>query len=458
MPMTDVPIIDVGSLAPCKLRGEKLPSGNFKCASPHWKVPQGASPGLCKRCEALGYINGGAGPRDAVKDAGVVKLPAAVSVPPGIIERLKTPCVHLGEPTGEERLCETCSGKKKSVLIHNCAKHGECVLEKLLYREDNKWVQGRWCAVCPDHSPAKPTNIVLTHHLAAGDSLVMTAAIESLHRQFRGKYRTAVSSNCQSLFANNPHVMPVGDSEEFRPIKMEYDVDEASKKPVHFIDGFCDHLGKVLGIPLRAQVNRPYVYLTEKEKSEKLVEGDYWLLNAGYKSGRDFTVKKWQTSRWVELVRRFAGRIRFVQVGERHHHHPPVEGAENLVGRFDGDARALLRLAHHARGAVTAESFLGHAMAAFQKPCVTLCSGYFPLHWVSYPNTKLVSHKSSMSCCPPSGGGCGRARVLPYSPNDTDVCRYPVGESDQLAKCMDLISVDEVASAVEGFYAGGRLP
>src|SRR5204863_7197913 len=76
------------------------------------------------------------------------------------------------------------------------------------------------------------------------------------------------------------------------------------------------------------------------------VSPPYWIVVGGGKY--DFTIKWWHRRRWQAVVDHFAGRLQFVQVGERGHFHPPLRGALDL--RFATTLRELVRLIYHADG------------------------------------------------------------------------------------------------------------
>ena len=48
--------------------------------------------------------------------------------------------------------------------------------------------------------------ICLTTTLSLGDIVVLTAAVESIVKQFPGKYELYVQTSCDSVWENNPHV------------------------------------------------------------------------------------------------------------------------------------------------------------------------------------------------------------------------------------------------------------
>lgn len=288
----------------------------------------------------------------------------------------------------------------------------------------------------------------------------MTAAVECLHRQHPGRYATAVEVSCPAIFENNPHVETFTDPDKV--VTLSYDlIHQADHRPCHFLQGYVNDLGRQLGVNLECSVKRPSLYLSDEEKSwtnqveETGFEGKFWLVNAGHKN--DYTIKKWTKSAWQEVVDRLAGKVQFVQVGSSEHNHEPLKGVIDLVGKTDH--RQFLRLAWHAQGALTPESYLHHVMAAYEKPCVTLASGFLPTNWIRYHTGTVLSHAEKMSCCE-GGKSCWKARVVKLNDGDgknNSLCILPVLGDDPTARCMSMITPAQVVDAVLAYYFGGKL-
>jgi hypothetical protein len=92
--------------------------------------------------------------------------------------------------------------------------------------------------------------------------------------------------------------------------------------PVHFLHAFPAHLNERLGLRIRVTEFKGDLHLSDSERSGDF--GSFWLLVSGGKF--DYTIKWWDHGRYQQVVDYFRGRIQFVQVGERHHHHPALEG------------------------------------------------------------------------------------------------------------------------------------
>ena len=158
----------------------------------------------------------------------------------------------------------------------------------------------------------------------------------------------------------------------------------------------------------------------------------------------------------------FRGRLLFVQIGEAGHHHPPLEGVLDLRGRTT--LRELIRLVHHADGAVAPVSLLMHLAAAVEtrpgaplsRPCVVVAGGREPVHWEAYPGHQFLHTIGALPCC--ASGGCWRSRTLPIGDGDSkdNAAERCVDVVDGLPHCMDMIGADDVIRAIELYLAAGQ--
>jgi hypothetical protein len=187
----------------------------------------------------------------------------------------------------------------------------------------------------------------------------------------------------------------------------------------------------------------------------------YWIIVAGGKY--DYTIKWWHFRRWQSVVDRFSGRLLFVQVGEKHHYHPQLNGVLDLRGQTP--LRELIRLVYHAQGVLCPVTLLMHLAAAVQckpgalptRPCVVVAGGREPPSWESYPSHQFVHTVGMLPCC--AEGGCWRSRSVPLGDGDEKdepkhLCVDPV---DNLPRCMSLITSDMVAERIELYLRGQRL-
>lgn len=309
------------------------------------------------------------------------------------------------------------------------------------------------------------TMITLRTHQAPGDAVAMTAAIYSLHRAHPGKYLTVVESYWPEVFAHNPnvleHIVPIDGPSRVSgsaEVHMHYPaIHQSNDRAIHFMQGWCEHLGSALGVPVPLLTNRPRLYFADPAPPV----GDYWLVCSGGK--RDFTNKLWGHDNYQEVVDRLRDRVRFVQVGgsrpivpwradavgSQEDSHSRLHGAEDMVGKTT--LRELFDLCRRARGVLCGVSLLMHVAAALEKPAVVVAGGREPVAWNAYPRQQYVHTVGALPCrdnTGSTGGACWRARVVPLGDGtalDGSTCERPV---DGLPECMRLIRPAAVVEAI----------
>ncbi len=364
-------------------------------------------------------------------------------------------CPHRGEELRDSqgklrtRECQGCKGKVRLKLFpcgHPAREPEEVTLGDC-----------RTCAWRPVPKPGARW-LILRNHLSPGDVLVMTAAIHSLHRQHPGQFATAVDTTCAPLWEHNPDVVSLDEARQHEATVLQTGyplIDQSNQRSVHFMQGYCDFLEAALGVRVPLLTNRPMLYLSRREKSwinqVEEVTGDkepFWVINAGRKN--DFTAKYWGSENYQRLVDLLAGKVRFVQVGAREHHHPRLRGVVDLVARTD--SRQLVRLCYHAQGAVGGTTLLQHLAAAFDRPYFCLMGGREPVAWNSYPRQQLFHTIGMLSCC--RTGGCWKSRVAPLGDGDKkdeSLCLSPQGDGEKVPQCLAMITPEEVAASMLKF-------
>lgn len=86
-----------------------------------------------------------------------------------------------------------------------------------------------------------------------------------------------------------------------------------------------------------------------------------------------------------------------------------------------------------------------------------IAGGREPPHWEAYPHHQFLHRAGALLCC--DDGGCWKARVRPLGDRDAkdraeNLCVDVVGA---LPRCMDLITSDDVARAIEVYFEGGAI-
>ncbi|OWK37890.1 glycosyltransferase family 9 protein [Fimbriiglobus ruber] len=284
----------------------------------------------------------------------------------------------------------------------------------------------------------------------------MTAAVESLHRQFPGEYETSVHTTCQEIWENNPHIVPASD--EGQAVAMHYPGIHESHmiRTGHFMTCFTDYLAGQINRPLKLQVNRPSLYLTDAEKNNKIIDGKYIVVNSGVK--QDYTCKGWGHANYQEVCDRLSGEFKIVQIGERHHLHRPLKGAIDLIGKTS--PRELFSLVYNAAAGIGGVTFLQHIFAAFDKPYVCLLGGREPISFIWYPTQAFLAMQGRLKCCSPNA--CWKSRVVALPDGEhhnKSLCALPVLNKDGefVPQCMDMIRPADVIQQIYHFRTGGLL-
>ncbi|HRI16234.1 MAG TPA: glycosyltransferase family 9 protein [Verrucomicrobiota bacterium] len=319
---------------------------------------------------------------------------------------------------------------------------------------------------------ARPTckarKVILRNLWSPGDIVMLTAAVRDLHRHNPGAFVTDVRTACPDLWKHNPYVTALRESERgVEVIDCEYPlIDECNTRPTHCLNGFAEFLAQRLGVPCRMTACRGDIHLSAHEKSlpsqirrRTGFDLPFWIVVAGGKF--DYTIKWWDPARYQAVVDHFRGRLLFVQVGERGHHHPELKGVMDLRGQTS--LRQLIRLIHHAQGVLCPVTSLMHLAAAVEcrpgrpslRPCVVVAGGREPPHWEAYPGHQFIHTVGMLPCC--AQGGCWRARTVARGDGDERDApdRLCVDVVGHLPHCMDLITADEVIRRIELYLSAG---
>lgn len=365
----------------------------------------------------------------------------------------RAPCEYLTDDVADRRGrdCRAC-------WTYGCDVYGEC------QPGDQEPKPGvRRCRGCPAYTPrgAAPEALRIEQHMAPGDAVVLSAAVESLHRAHPGRYLTAADTTAPRLWDHHPRVVPLDRlgriTAAARAVRGDYPaVNRSDDRAVHFMQACCESLQDQLGVPVPLLVNRPHLHLSDEERGwlpqVHELTGDpspYWVVNAGHKA--DFTAKWWGDWNYQAVVDALRGRVRFAQVGELSagHTHPPLRGVVDLRGRTD--TRQLMRLVYHAAGGLGPSTLLQHLCAAFERPYVLVAGGREPVVWQSYPKQTLFSALGRLDCC--RDRACWRSRTAPLgdgAEQDGSVCARPVtaGGRPPVPECLTRTDPAAVAAAV----------
>lgn len=326
--------------------------------------------------------------------------------------------------------------------------------------------------------------ILLHTIISPGDIVTLTAAVRDLHRQYPGKFRVAVATNCPEIWEGNPYIEefqievhdnePVPVDKDVKVLKVDYPlVHECNGGAYHFIHGYAQDISQKLNIPnIKITEMKGDIHITDQEKSwvsqvHELLGDDYpyWIVDAGYKN--DYTAKGWEFERYQKVVDALP-EIFFVQIGAKEHNHPDLKGKNliNLVGQTD--LRQLIRLVYHSYGVITPVSLPMHLAAAIEmhprwngrkyRPCIVIAGGREPSHWEAYSNHAYLHTCGMLPCC--KEGGCWKSRTIPLDDGeeqDRSLCEHPILTPSQqyIPKCLDMIRAEDVIRKVCEYMSPG---
>src|SRR5262249_16274443 len=195
-----------------------------------------------------------------------------------------------------------------------------------------------------------------------------------LHACYPNQFLTDVRTGSPELWENNPYITPLDTRDpDVKVLECHYPLINASnQRPVHFLNGFIEYLNDQLDLRIKLTRFAGDIHVSGAEKSiPSLTEQNtgldlpYWIIVAGGKL--DYTIKWWHFRRWQAVVDHFRSRILFVQVGEKHHYHPALNGVLDL--RNKTSMRDLIRLIYHAQGVLCPVTLHMHlAVAIENKP------------------------------------------------------------------------------------------
>jgi len=315
-----------------------------------------------------------------------------------------------------------------------------------------------------------PEKLIFKNHQAPGDIVMLTAAVRDLHRCYPGRFITDVRTSTPALWENNPHTSPLEEgAADVKTVNCDYPlIHQSNQAPYHFIHGFIHFLNQELHLDIKPTLFKGDIHISDAEKTwisqvHEMTQEDtpFWIIVSGGKN--DFTAKWWAPERYQEVVDHFQGRIQFVQVGEKEHYHPPLQGVIDLRGKTD--LRQLVRLVYHSQGVLCPVTLLMHLAAAIEvkagrsknRPCVVVAGGREPAQWEAYPHHQYIHMNGTLRCC--DNGGCWKSRVLPLGDGDEkdrqeNLCVDVVGK---LPRCMHMITANHVIQRIEFYFDGGAL-
>ncbi|MFA5321170.1 MAG: glycosyltransferase family 9 protein [Smithella sp.] len=261
-------------------------------------------------------------------------------------------------------------------------------------------------------------NLLLKNHQSIGDVLMLTACVRDLKRWYP-EINVMVDTSCNVLFEHNPYLagaVPIGES--VIDIKMEYPlIHKVSERDVHFLHGFIEYINEKLSLRVKLTEFKGDLHLSEKEKTERIVQEPYWVMVAGGKN--DFTAKHWWQEAWQTVIDK--SNVKFVTIGGKEHldtHCTGLNGVVNMQGKTS--IREALQLIYHSEGVISPVTFAMHTAAIFDKPCVVIAGGREHWWWEKYPGHVFIHTQGSLDCC--RAGGCWKNNCDNKDANNHQKC------------------------------------
>lgn len=333
-------------------------------------------------------------------------------------------------------------------------------------------------------------------HLAIGDTLMMTCAIRDLKIAYPERYLIRVDTTAMHVWDNNPYLSTFDEPDMIVKLGPKQATQASQTSGLHYCNGYRTSIESNLNISIPQGHIKPDLHLSDAEKSDRWIDGRYWIIVAGGKS--DFTSKIWPYQYWQEVINNLPN-ITFVQLGESKHNHPELKGSNliNLIGQTehpDTGVRDLFKLFYHCEGSMGLVSMQMHLAAAFDKACVVVAGAREPVSYEQYNHHRYLHNQGSMRC----KNDCqncthivieGKKRscdvqtdfsrydkdkelCTKYSPIDpskifirscwksaVENCTQQVTlYNKQYPKCIAMIEPYDVIRALNSYYEGGALP
>jgi len=291
--------------------------------------------------------------------------------------------------------------------------------------------------------------LILQNRLSPGDILIMSGAIRDLKLAYPNDYLVGIKSPCNEIFFYNPYVdLNLNDSDkEAEVIDMQYPIiHQSGGTGVHFSDGHRLFLQEKLNKRIPKTSMRPAIYFSQSEltwvnqlKVYFGYTGKYWIINSGIKN--DFPLKFYPY--YQKVVDLLKDKVQFVQVGQTAHKHNLLKNVLDMRGKTN--LRQLFTLSYFAEGAISAVSLQMVIMQALRKPCVIVAGGREGMRWQAINDHVFLHTNGLLKCC--LEDGCWKNTIKQCGDRNTD----------DVAKCMEMISPERIVDAVMSYYEGGRI-
>ena len=321
-----------------------------------------------------------------------------------------------------------------------------------------------------------PKRIIFHNRQAIGDILMMTCSIRDFKRVFPN-IQIKVETTAMHIWDYNPNICQekwndVIDGKENteqniklainenKPIKLyigpSKGTNASNRSDKHFANAYRMSIEDVLNVKIPQGLIRPDIYMTEEEyKKDAIIKQPYWLIIAGEKG--DWTCKTFPFQKWQEVVEKLPNII-FVQLGSSGHKHPELKEKNviNYIGKTQDrntGIRDLFNLFLNCEGSIGLVSFQMHLAAAFNKPCVVMAGAREPVWFTRYPGQRYMASDGCLSCTVKNNDeptACWFCKLERCS-------QKRIYTEQEVPRCSDVFSSDEVVNEIKRYYDGGRL-
>lgn len=276
-------------------------------------------------------------------------------------------------------------------------------------------------------------------------------------------YLIKVDTSFPELWANNPYLSEFDKPDIDLRIGPGKGTQESNQSGKHMCEAYRESILEKTGNGIMFPQGElmPDIHFSEYELSQPpIIEGRYWILSPAMTVGnKAFSSKAWPMDRWQEVVNAFP-QITFVQIGHTNDNNPILSGANliNMVGETQGEGgvRKLLRLFKDADGSVGLVSMHAHISAALKKPAVVIAGAREPVRFELYSFHRYLSNQGTMRCVGEAPAGHNRRHDSIYSCWKMNIEACP-NRVDRYAKCIAMITTEEVIKAINDYYEGGML-
>ena len=295
-----------------------------------------------------------------------------------------------------------------------------------------------------------PKEVVFHNRQAIGDILTMTCAIRDFKKAFPGT-RVGVETTARHLWDYNPYIdHNFRDPDKIRKIGVGFLTNKSNRWNYHMCNAFRLSIEQSLNTQILQGETRPDIWMSEEEYNKPpIIDEPYWIIVVGGAPG--WTAKSYPIERWQKVINSLPD-IKFLQLGlaDKHGnpHYPKLDGVIDFVGKTqnpDTGIRDMFNLFLHAQGSVGLVSMHMHFSAVFNNPCVVIAGAREPSWFTQYMGHQYLQTNGALPCA--------ETKACWYC----DAKRCKDNLINGVPKCVDIIQPEEVITAIEKYYDGGRL-